>query len=153
MRHADNSLQNTNFELFKPYFLSAIDSIWEKKKRPISAVFSNHITKCSAANIDRDVVESILAELINQKIISNKKIRRSCDSFYRSEKSANNSNILQNSSKNQVNLDTGQISIKCPQLMLKLLNQRMLFPINKPEEEINISKYYIILSIYYKKPF
>ena len=122
-----------------------------KKKCPISAVFSNHITKCSAANIDRDVVESILAELINQKIISNKKMR-SYDSFYRSEKSANNSNILQNSSKNQVNLDTGQISIKCPQLMLKLLNQRMLFPINKPEEEINISKYYI-LSIYYKKPF
>ena len=122
-----------------------------KKKRPISAVFSNHITKCSAANIDRDVVESILAELINQKIISNKKMR-SYDSFYRSEKSANNSNILQNSSKNQVNLDTGQISIKYPQLMLKLLNQKMLFPINKPEEEINISKYYI-LSIYYKKPF
>ena len=27
LRHADNSLQNTNFELFKPYFLSAIDSI------------------------------------------------------------------------------------------------------------------------------
>ena len=57
-------------------------------------------------------MESFLIELINQKIISNKKTSSGCDSFYSSEKSTNNSNTLENSSKNQANLDASQISLK-----------------------------------------
>ena len=49
---------------------------------------------------------------MNQKIISNKKTSSGCDSFYRSQKSANNWNIPENSSKNQANLDASQISLK-----------------------------------------
>ena len=60
-------------DLFKPHVLSAIDIIREKKKCPdVDSIF-NHIAKGSTTNIDRDVVESFLIELINQKIISNKK--------------------------------------------------------------------------------
>ena len=101
-------------DLFKPHVLSAIDIIREKKKCPdVDSIF-NHIVKGSTTNIDRDVVESFLIELINQKIISNKKTSSGCDSFYSSEKSTNNSNILENSSKNQANLDSSQISLKEP---------------------------------------
>ena len=96
LRHTAYSLQNTTFDLFKPHVLSAVDNIREKKKRPdVDSIFT-HIVKSSATNIDRDDVESILIELINQKIISNKKISSGCDSFYRSEKSANNSKIQYN---------------------------------------------------------
>ena len=59
-------------------------------------------------------MESTLTELINQKIISNKKTSSGCQSFYRSEKSTNNSDILENSSKSQANLDASQINLKDP---------------------------------------
>ena len=56
----------------------------------------------------------MLIELINKKIISNKTTSSGCDFSYRSEKKANTSNILENSSKNQANLDASQISLKNP---------------------------------------
>ena len=81
LRHIANSLQNTTFDLFKPHVLSAIDNIREKKKHPdVDSVFK-HIVKSSATNIDRDVVESMLIELINQNIISNKKTNYKLGSF------------------------------------------------------------------------
>ena len=87
-------------------------NIRKKKRRPdVDSVF-NHIAKSSATNIDRGIVESTLTELINQKIISNKKTSSGCDSLHRSQKSANNWNIPENSSKNQANLDASQISLK-----------------------------------------
>ena len=65
-------------------------NIRKKKRRPdVDSVF-NHIAKSSATNIDRGIVESTLTELINQKIISNKKTSSGRDSLYRSQKSANN---------------------------------------------------------------
>ena len=95
LRHIVNSLQNKTFDLFKPHVPSAIDNIREKKKRPNVESIFNHIAKSSATSTNRDVVESILIELINQKITSNKKTSSGCDSFYRSEKSANNPDILE----------------------------------------------------------
>ena len=81
LRHISNSLQNTTFDLFKPHVLSAIDNIREKKKHPdVDSIFK-HIVKSSATNIDRDVVESMLIELINQDIISNKKTNYKLGSF------------------------------------------------------------------------
>ena len=59
-------------------------------------------------------MESILREQINQKIISNKKTSSSCDSFYRAERGANNSDIFENSSSYQANLDASQICLKDP---------------------------------------
>ena len=66
---------------YKIHVLYAKDNIREKKKRPdVDSIF-NHIATSSATNIDRDVVESVLGELINQKIISNKKTSSGCVSF------------------------------------------------------------------------
>ena len=142
LRHTTKSLQYTTFHLFKPHVLSAIENIREKKKCPdVDSIF-NHVTKGSAANIERDLVESILIELINQKIIPNKKTSSGCDSFYSSDKSANNSGILENS-KNQVNLDASQISLKDPVLPVNVETPQLKHVIqnkNKPEEEINTLK-------------
>ena len=80
LRHTTNSLQNATLKLFKPHVLSAIDNIREKKKRPDVYIIFNHIRESSATNIDRDIVESILIELINPKIISNKKTSSGYDS-------------------------------------------------------------------------
>ena len=115
----------------------------EKKKHPdVDSIF-NHIAKSSATNIDRDVVESILIELINQKIILNKKASSGCDSFYRSKKSPDNSEILENSSKNQGNVDAGQIGLKdhVPPVNVETLQPKLVIHNkNKPEQEINALK-------------
>ena len=149
LRHTSNLLQNTIFDLLKPHVLSAEDNIREKKKRPdVDSIF-NHIAKSSATNIESDVVESVLGELINQKIISNKKTSSSCNSFYRAEKSDNNSNILENSSKNQANLDAIQISLKDPVPRVNIETRQSKHVIqnkNKPEEEINALKFEAQLS-------
>ena len=39
LRHTANSLQNTTFDLVKPYVLSAIGNIREKKNRPDLTAF------------------------------------------------------------------------------------------------------------------
>ena len=82
----------------------------------MSTVFLTTLQKGLATNIDRYVAERFLIKLINQKITSNRKIISGYDSFYRSEKSANNSDIIENSSKNQTNLDASQVSLKDPVL-------------------------------------
>ena len=134
---------------YKTHVLSAKDNIREKKKRPdVDSIF-NHIAKSSATNIDRDVVESVLGELINQKIISNKKTSSGCVSFYRAEKSDNISNILENSSKKQANLDAIQISLKDPVPRVNNETPQSKHVIqnkNKPEEEINALKFEAQLS-------
>ena len=99
--------------------------------------------KSSAIDIDRNVAESILIELINQKIISHKKTSIGCDSFYRSGKSANNSNILENLSKNQANLDASQVSLKDPVSSVNVETPQPKHVIqnkNKSEEEMNALK-------------
>ena len=79
LRHTANSLQNTTFDLFKPHVLSVIDNIRGKKNHPdVDSIFS-HVVKSSATNIDRDVVECMQIELINQKISSNKKTSSGCE--------------------------------------------------------------------------
>ena len=95
-------------------------------------------------------MESILTELINQKIISNKKTTSGCDSFYRSEKSANNSNMLKNSSKNQANLDASQISLKnhVPPVNAETPQSKYVIQSKtKPKEEINALKFRAQLSV------
>ena len=128
LRHRTNLSQNLTFDLL--YLLQL--KIRQKKKRPdVDSIFNN-VIKSSATNIDRDVVESILIELINQKIISNKQTSSDCDSLYKSEKSANNSDIIRNSFKNQTNLDASQISLKdfVPPVIAETLQQNMLFTIS-----------------------
>ena len=94
-------------------------------------------------------MESVLAELINQKIISNKKTSSGCDSFYRAEKSDNISNILENSSKNQANLDAIRMSLKDPVPRVNIETPQSKHVIqnkNKPEEEIYALKFEAQLS-------
>ena len=82
-------------------------------------------------------MESILTELINQKIISNKQTSSDCDSLYKSKKSANNSDIIRNSFKNQANLDASHISLKdfIPSVIVKTLQPKnVVHNKSKPEE-------------------
>ena len=149
LRHTANSLQNTTFDLFKPHVLFAIDNIREKKKRSDVDSTFNHIAKISATNIDRDVVRGILTELINQKIILNKKTSSDCDYLYSSEKSANSSNVLENSSKSQANLDASQISLKDPVSPVNVKTPQSKHVIqnkNKMEKEINALEFEARLS-------
>ena len=84
-------------------------------------------------------MESILIELINQKIISNKQTSSDCDSLYKSEKSANNSDIIRNSFKNQTNLDASQINLKdfIPPVIVETLQPKhVVHNKRKPEEEM-----------------
>ena len=78
-----------------------------------------------------------------------KKTISSCDSFYRSEKSPNNSDILENSSKNQANLDASKISLKDPVPPVNVETPQpkpVIHNKNKPEEEINALKLEVQLS-------
>ena len=63
--------------------------------------------------------------------------------LYRSEKSANNSNIFENFSRNQANLDASQISLKDPLTLVNVETpppEHVIHNKNKPEEENNILK-------------
>ena len=62
--------------LFKPKVLNAINKIRESKKRPGNDSILDYIIKTEASN----VIISITNELINQKLIENKKTRQGLDS-------------------------------------------------------------------------
>ena len=64
------------FLLFKPKLLNAINKIRESKKRPGNDSILDYIIKTEASN----VIISITNELINQKLIENKKTRQGLDS-------------------------------------------------------------------------
>ena len=88
-------------------------------------------------------MESILIELMNQKMVSNKKTSGGCDSFYRSEKSANNSDILKSSSKNHAKLAAGRISLKDPVPPITVATPQPKHALNSQKEETGRRNQYI----------
>ena len=59
--------------LFKLKILQAIDDIREKRKSPDTNAIYEHLKKAEASNIDKETISNIISELINQKILENKK--------------------------------------------------------------------------------
>ena len=74
----------TIFSHFKSKILAAIDEIRQKKRRPDSDAIYEHIMKSEASNADKNLIETIIAELTKQNVIINKKTCHGLDSFYKS---------------------------------------------------------------------
>ena len=53
--------------------MQAIEYIHEKRKRPDTNAIYKHLKKTEASNIDKETIDNIISELINQKILENKK--------------------------------------------------------------------------------
>ena len=73
---------NDTFLLFKPkVVLNAIKFIrYRKKRADLEAIF-DHLTKTEASNADKELAENLLSQLVNCKLIINKKTHTDLDSF------------------------------------------------------------------------
>ena len=72
---------NDTFLIFKPKILNAIKFIRDRNKpADLEAIF-DHLTKTEAANADKELVENLLSELVNCKVIINKKTHIGLDIF------------------------------------------------------------------------
>ena len=70
---AFNNLYNFNNTTFKPLVLSVINILLDNKKRPDIDSIRNHIIKTQASNADRVLIESVVTNLMKEKLIINKK--------------------------------------------------------------------------------
>ena len=73
-KNKNESITSDELFLFKPKILQAIEYIREKRKRPDTNAIYEHLKKTEASNIDKETIGNIISELINQKILENKKI-------------------------------------------------------------------------------
>ena len=71
--------------LFKPKILNAVDQIKQKKKRPDLNTIYEYLSKTEASNTDKQLIETILANLVETNIIINRKIPKGFDSFQKLE--------------------------------------------------------------------
>ena len=69
----NESITSGELFLFKPKILQAIDYIREKRKRPDTNAIYEYLKKTEASNTDKETIGNIITELINQKILENKK--------------------------------------------------------------------------------
>ena len=53
--------------------MQAIEYIREKRKPPDTDAIYEHLKKTETSNIDKGTIDNIISELINQKILENKK--------------------------------------------------------------------------------
>ena len=72
------------FSYFKLKLLAAINEIRQKKWRPDIDAIYEHIMKSEASNADKNLTETIIAELTKQIVIINKKTCDGLASFYKS---------------------------------------------------------------------
>ena len=71
--------------LFKPKILNAVDQIKQKKKRPDLNTIYEYLSKIEASNTDKQLIETILANLVETNIIVNRKTPKVLDSFQKLE--------------------------------------------------------------------
>ena len=71
--------------LFKPKILNAVDQIKQKKKRPDLNTIYEYLSKIEASNTDKQLIETILASLVETNIIVNRKTPKILDSFQKLE--------------------------------------------------------------------
>ena len=74
----------TIFYYFKSKILAAIDEERQKKRHPDIDAIYEHIMKSQVSNADKNLIETIIAELTKQNKVINKKTCHGLDSFYKS---------------------------------------------------------------------
>ena len=72
-RNKNESITSDELLLFEPKILQTIDYIREKRKHPDTNAIYEHPEKTEASYIDKEAIGNIMSELINQKILENKK--------------------------------------------------------------------------------
>ena len=72
---------NNTFLFLKPKILNAIKFIRDRKKRADLEAIFDHLTKMKVSNADKKLVENLLSEHVNCKLIINKKSHTGLDSF------------------------------------------------------------------------
>ena len=68
-----DDVSDETLSLFKPKMLNAIDQIKQKKKRPDLNTVYEYLSKTEASNTDKQLIETILANLVETNIIVNRK--------------------------------------------------------------------------------
>ena len=80
----DRKIDDVNEEtlsLFKPKILNAIAEIKQKKKRPDLNTIYEYLSKTEASNADKQLIKTILGNLIETNIIVNRNTQKDLDSF------------------------------------------------------------------------
>ena len=77
---SDNDINDT-FLLFKPKILNAINFTRDRKKRADLETIFYHLTKTEASNAEKELVENLLSQPVNCRLIINKKTHPRLDSF------------------------------------------------------------------------
>ena len=80
----DRKIDEVNDEalsLFKPKILNIIDQIKQKKKIPDLNTIYEYLSKTEASNPDKQLVETILANLIETNVTVHRKTPKGLDSF------------------------------------------------------------------------
>ena len=80
-----DDLNDVKLSLLKSKILNAIDQIKQKKKRPDLNTIYEYPSKTEASNADKQLIETILDNLIETNITVNKKAPKGLDSFHRLE--------------------------------------------------------------------
>ena len=73
-KNKNESITSDKLFLFKPKILQATEYIREKRKRPDTNAIYEYLKETEASNIDKETISNIISELMNQKILENKKI-------------------------------------------------------------------------------
>ena len=76
-----DDVSDETLSLFKPKILNAIDQIKQKKKRPDLNTIYEYLSKTEASNTDKQLIETILGNLVETNIIVNRKIPKGFDLF------------------------------------------------------------------------
>lgn len=72
---------NDTFLLFKSKIFDAINFIGGQKKHANLKAIIDHLTKTEASNADKELLENLLSQFANCKLIINKKTHTGLDSF------------------------------------------------------------------------
>ena len=80
-----DDLNDVKLSLLKSKILNAIDQIKQMKKRPVLNTIYEYPSKTEASNADKQLIETILDNLIETNITVNKKAPKGLDSFHRLE--------------------------------------------------------------------
>ena len=127
-------IPTTIFSYFKSKILAAIDEIRQEKRRPDIEAIYEHIMKSEPSNGDKNLIETIIAELTKQNVFINKKTCRGLDSFHKSsiakqsieftviKPSPSKSNKISNDKLTPQKQLNKSLSQSCPEIFGNLLN-------------------------------
>ena len=77
-----DDVNDVTLSLFELKILNVIDQIKQKKKRPDVNTIYEYLSKTEASNADKQLIETILGNLIETNIIVNKKTPKGLVSFH-----------------------------------------------------------------------